>query len=439
MRVVRPTAPQATNAPFLIDDFVGPGGSGPPDDRDEIVVHGSASVELHAMDVDEPLMGVTPGFFHGVSANADFDGDGRRELLSTISATLSNQVEVIDPAMGLATAWGPDPLGRPTGQAQVLATPDFDADGLAEWVYVTGDGSLEAFSGTDGSLLGRAFLEGGEIVGVPSSAIASLSAVIAADVDGDGAIEAVVGTEDGWLYAVGGPPEFGARWAIEVGAGVRALAMADVDGDGAGEVLVSTDAGDGIVVDGLGVSLEISADCVSGGQAHVVGSTSGLDTVQFYVNGVQSGAIEVGGGGPFQVTLMVAGAGEHEVRAEGYDEDGFLRAISTADVVPDEDADGDGVTLCGGDCAPDDPTVFPGADEICGDLVDQDCDGGDEPCDGETFGDDGYNMWGRGCRCSTAAGFAWVDASGLFALVVVVAVMRRRPRRDRPGPHRAAA
>jgi hypothetical protein len=37
------------------------------------------------------------------------------------------------------------------------------------------------------------------------------------------------------------------------------------------------------------------------------------------------------------------------------------------------DNDGDGVTDCDGDCADDDPTVYPGAAEVCGDGVDNAC------------------------------------------------------------------
>jgi len=41
---------------------------------------------------------------------------------------------------------------------------------------------------------------------------------------------------------------------------------------------------------------------------------------------------------------------------------------------PDADPDGDGAR-CEADCAPDDPTIYPGAAEICGDGIDQDCSG----------------------------------------------------------------
>lgn len=45
------------------------------------------------------------------------------------------------------------------------------------------------------------------------------------------------------------------------------------------------------------------------------------------------------------------------------------------------DADGDGVTTCAGDCDDSDPLSAPGNPELCGDLVDNDCDGAvDETC-----------------------------------------------------------
>ncbi|MGP8323536.1 MAG: PilC/PilY family type IV pilus protein, partial [Methanosarcinaceae archaeon] len=61
--------------------------------------------------------------------------------------------------------------------------------------------------------------------------------------------------------------------------------------------------------------------------------------------------------------------------------------ITTVD--PDVDHDGDGYTPNEGDCNDNDDTVHPDATEICGDGIDQDCDGLDTSCDVDNDGD-GY-------------------------------------------------
>ena len=52
-----------------------------------------------------------------------------------------------------------------------------------------------------------------------------------------------------------------------------------------------------------------------------------------------------------------------------------------------DDVDGDGYTTCDDDCHDWDSTVHPGAEEICGDMVDNDCDGSAEDVDADG---DGY-------------------------------------------------
>lgn len=51
-----------------------------------------------------------------------------------------------------------------------------------------------------------------------------------------------------------------------------------------------------------------------------------------------------------------------------------VRAEVDCLLAEDPDPDGDGFT-CANDCRPDDPNSFPGAEEICGDGIDQDCNG----------------------------------------------------------------
>jgi MYXO-CTERM domain-containing protein len=108
------------------------------------------------------------------------------------------------------------------------------------------------------------------------------------------------------------------------------------------------------------------------------------------------------------------------------------------------DADGDGfgddataMTGCdqlgdvttGGDCDDGDSTVFPGAEDLPGDGVDQDCLGGDE-VEGEPTPGPGDDGDGTGCANCSVPG----ESSGVGGLALVLAavlVLRRRPGRGR--------
>jgi subtilisin-like proprotein convertase family protein len=75
----------------------------------------------------------------------------------------------------------------------------------------------------------------------------------------------------------------------------------------------------------------------------------------------------------------------------GADDDGDF----DGDGLPD-DGDGDGVDWCS-DCDDGDATVFPGAPETCDDGVDQDCDGLDLPADADDDGADALACGGDDC------------------------------------------
>lgn len=85
---------------------------------------------------------------------------------------------------------------------------------------------------------------------------------------------------------------------------------------------------------------------------------------------------------------------------------------------PPHDGDGDGVN-CDLDCNDLDPARFPGAVEVCGDGIDQDCDGVDPTCTGA-----------KACGCATGDG----GVTGWALLVALVLSGGRR----RYNPSRAA-
>jgi hypothetical protein len=69
--------------------------------------------------------------------------------------------------------------------------------------------------------------------------------------------------------------------------------------------------------------------------------------------------------------------GAVEICGDGIDQD-----CNGSDLICPEDIDndGDGFTENDGDCNDNDATIYPGAIEICGDSIDQDCDGSDLKC-----------------------------------------------------------
>jgi len=135
--------------------------------------------------------------------------------------------------------------------------------------------------------------------------------------------------------------------------------------------------------------------------------------------------------------------------------DGADDSLTASLYYVDDDGDGvgagDGVAACGlgptlsevaGDCDDSDPTISPLADEVCGDGVDQDCDGDDRPCTTgsptDPLGPGDTGLAGSadaaeglspacGCRSGGRGGVAGAWGALLAMLTVLTARRRRGP------------
>jgi hypothetical protein len=76
--------------------------------------------------------------------------------------------------------------------------------------------------------------------------------------------------------------------------------------------------------------------------------------------------------------------------------------LTNTELLEDIDNDGDGFTIAQGDCNDNDATIYPGADEICDDGIDQDCNGSDLSCDDIDNDGDGYTEAQGDCNDNDA-------------------------------------
>jgi hypothetical protein len=159
--------------------------------------------------------------------------------------------------------------------------------------------------------------------------------------------------------------------------------------------------------------------CSSGGQTVVEDDTAGQDVVGGNDNGTSpEGCVDADGDGFFvgddcrEGTIVDCNDGEgtifpgaDEICGNDIDEDCSGDDLACEDPCEDLDKDGFlGLTdecTKGNDCDDSDDDIFPGADEVCGNGVDEDCNGEDLVCPPECNDNDKDGFVGKTAECDT--------------------------------------
>ncbi len=277
---------------------------------------------------------------------ADVNGDGRPDLITlagngnAVTVQLNNKNGGFGPVHGFFV--------HGTGSASAVAVGDVNRDGKPDVVFAFTNYSSDVFvSGTYVGGVGVLLGDGkGGFTYAPTSAIFQgtppISALALADVYGDGKMDLLAVSTDGFLYvarpASGGMFQYAKSYPVFLGRSAvpLQLAVGDLNGDGRPDVVTTDPATSSVCVllnNGTGTFGPAQSFAVGGGPAAVaVGDVSGdgkRDIVTANANGTVSVLLGQGNGSFGTAQNYAVGGPANSVALGDFNHDGRLDIATT--------------------------------------------------------------------------------------------------------------